>query len=72
MYLKVPHKKHGNLVKDATVEEVENALKSIAPNIGLTVDMDLNYPCVEFPAGTSYQEYQRVEKALNDAGFEAY
>jgi hypothetical protein len=27
---------------------------------------------VEFPAGASYEDRQRVQKHLEDAGFEAY
>lgn len=72
MYLKVPYKP-GDPKEFATVEDVQQALKVLVPDVeGLTVDNDLNYPCVEFAPGTPHTVYERVEKALNDAGWEAY
>jgi len=68
MYLKVPTC-NGH---DATVEEVEQAVAEIAPDGKLTVDLGLNYPCVEFQAGTPYEEYKRVEFESKERGFVAY
>jgi hypothetical protein len=70
MYLKVPYVKENGVTRFATVEEVQTALPKDMQ--GLTVDTALNYPCVEFPAGASYEDHQRVQKHLEDAGFEAY
>lgn len=70
MYLKVPYHKDANGTHDATVEQVEEALEGEMD--GLTVDTDLNYPCVEFPEGATHTDYQRVQKVLENAGFEAY
>ena len=70
-YLKVPnYRETGESdFRFATVEEVQAALPE---GIDATVDMDLNYPCVQFPKGTAYETVKAVEKALNEAGFEAY
>ncbi len=65
MYLKVPYRREGGQSRDATVEEIQQALQEIAPNA--TVDMDLNYPSVEFPAGASYTA---MKQALEARGFE--
>ena len=68
MYLKVPYVKVGNLVHDASVKEVKAALPADMP--GLTVDDNLGYPSVNFPDGSKYPDLQRVQKVLQERGFE--
>lgn len=71
MYLKVPyHKDADGVTRDATVEQVEQAIRGQMD--GLTVDMALRFPCVEFPATATYADYQRIQRVLLDTGFEAY
>ena len=72
MYLKVPYNAQKQI---ATVEEVSQAIQRIAPDAGLTVDDGVptaHYPFVNFPDGFPYDEYKRIEAALNALGFEAY
>lgn len=66
-YIKVPYsaKYPGQI---ATIEEVKAALPNDVP--GLTVDLDLHYPCVEFPQGTSSATIEKVVKHLENQGFE--
>lgn len=65
-YWKVPYSPKGGY---ATVEEVQADLPSDVPD--LSVDEDLNYPSVQFPAGTSSETMQKVKKHLQDHGFKA-
>jgi hypothetical protein len=67
-YWKVPYsaKDKG---KYATVDEVKAALPTDVE--GLTVDEDLNYPCVQFPEGTSSKTMKKVRQHLLDQGFSA-
>lgn len=70
MYLKVPYHKVEGETNWATIEDVTAAIQEIAPAAGLTVDNYFNFPSVNFPDETPYAEYKRIEKALQDAGFE--
>jgi hypothetical protein len=67
-YWKVPYSAK-NKGQYATVEEVQAALPSDVP--GLSVDEDLNYPSVQFPAGTSSETMQKVKQHLQNQGFSA-
>jgi hypothetical protein len=67
-YWKVPYSAK-NKGQYATVEEVQAALPTEVT--GLTVDEDLNYPCVMFPEGTDDATMQKVRKHLLDQGFNA-
>lgn len=66
-YLKVPYSAK-NRSEIATVEEVKEALPDDVE--GLTVDLDLNYPCVEFPQGTSNATIEKVVQHLESQGFQ--
>jgi hypothetical protein len=64
-YLKVPYV--GKPMRTPTIEEVKAALPADAQ--GLSVDLDLNYPCVEFPQGTKSAAIESVVKHLEAQGF---
>jgi hypothetical protein len=71
MYLKVPHVRENGVVKDATVQQVVAALGDLITEHELTVDSDLDYPCVEFPPRTRYfGSYCFIRDHLENAGFE--
>lgn len=65
-YIKVPYsaKNSGEI---ATIEEVREALPKDVE--GLMVDLDLHYPCVEFPQGTSNATIEKVVQHLESQGF---
>lgn len=65
MYLKVYY---GPDKKDATIEQVEKALPKDME--GLNVFDGSGIACVDFPEGSPYSDWQRVQKILQDAGFE--
>ncbi len=65
MYLKCYYNPKGKI---ASVQEVESALpKDIAC---LTVDASMGYCAVNFPDKAPYEQWKRVQKVLQDAGFE--
>ncbi len=66
MYLKVYYGPVGK--QDATIEDVTAALPQDME--GLTVDGVLGYPSVNFPDGAPFSDWERVQKALQAAGFE--
>ena len=70
MYLKVPYRKDESGTRSTSTEEVQAALPKDMS--GLTVDTALNFPCVEFPQGATYEDYQRIQQLLMECGFEAY
>lgn len=65
-YIKVPYSAK-NPSEIATIEEVRNALPKDVE--GLTVDLDLYHPCVEFPQGTSSATIEKVVRHLESQGF---
>jgi len=65
-YIKVPYSAK-NPSKIATIEEVREALPKDVE--GLIVDLDLHYPCVEFPQGTSSATIEKVVQHLESQGF---
>lgn len=64
--------KGGSFIKvpDAEVDALESALSEIGVPDGTSVDMDLGYPCVQLPWDANEEDYWRVKKALQQAGFE--
>jgi len=66
MYLKVYYNPNK---QDAQVDEVRAMLPADMP--GFTVDrIPGSCVAVNFPQGSKYSDFQRVQKVLQDAGFE--
>lgn len=65
MYLKCYYNANKGI---ASISEVEEALKRAG--MSFVVDNDLGYPSVNFPPTASYEDWERVQSVLRDAGFE--
>ena len=72
MFLKVPSFKKDGEHHDTSLEEVQEAVSRLAPDVQLEVSDAMRMPTVHFEANATIQEFRQVEAALNAAGFEAY